>query len=245
MSIQRIVALAATLALAGPIVPASAQLFPTLDSLSGSLSDSLATDQSQSFHNGLLGKRYLQALYGHGRGRGTSGFTDAFHRFDAMFNSPLPWTDQFVPGLGTDVYVNGSFGVLSDSNSSYSFDVNSYQIEGGLTVYSAFNDSVRPFIQLGVWRSWYEHKFSSMGTTDSFSFDYTSMRVRPGIEVDVSSFLAARAALDVATEVKFKYSRASAELITWLNDSTYLRLGVFVPLEGQHCTLEVGGGISF
>jgi hypothetical protein len=181
MSILRIVALAATLALAGPIVPGSAQLFPTLDSLSSSLSDSLATDQSQSFHTGLLGKRYLQALYGHGRGRGTSGFKDAYHRFDAMFNSPLPWTDQLVPGLRTDIYVNGSFGMLSDSNSSSSITLNTCGVEGGLTVYSAFGDSVRPFVQLGAVHSWYEDEYSFMGSTDSFSFDYTAMRVRPGL----------------------------------------------------------------
>jgi hypothetical protein len=61
----------------------------------------------------------------------------------------------------------------------------------------------------------------------------------------VASFLAARASLDIATEGKFNYSTTSAELIAWLNDNAYLRLGVFVPLEGQHCTVEIGGGLSF
>ncbi len=245
MGIQRIVALAALFAVIGPAVPASAQLFPSLVDPSASPSDSLVTAPVQPSHVGLLGKRYLEARYLHLRSDESNGFDEAFHGFDVTFNSPIPWTDQLVPGLGTDVFVNGGFLRASDSIGGISFELDAVGLEGGLTLHSVFGGPVRPFVQLGVDHTWTEIEASFMGISATADDDQTEVLVRPGIEVDLASFIAMRTMLDIETDGDFDQSIASAELIAWLSSNAYLRLGVFVPLEADSVGFAAGGGLSF
>ena len=238
-----LVTLTTIVVLASSLSQASAQLFPSL--VQSDPFDGLAGGGQQPGHAGLVGKRYLEARYLHLRTDDSSGFDESFQGFDVTFNTPLPWTDQLVPGLGMDVFIDYARLTASDSAGGLSADFTGHAIEGGITLHAAFGSPVRPFVQVGAVHTIGEIEIGLPGGTISLDDDSTQVLARPGVEADIASNMSLRAMLDIETEEQFDESIASAELIAWLNNNAYLRAGVFVPLHTEDIGFAVGGGLSF
>ncbi len=205
----------------------------------------LADSSTQTTHAGLVGKRYVEARYLHLRSTESGGFDESAQGFDVTFNSPLSWTDQLVPGFGTDVFIN--YGRLRASDNAFGGSINFtlQSVEGGLTLHGVFDSQVRPLLQIGILHMMNEVNFSSPMVSGSFDMDDTSVLVRPGVELDLAENLSIRSTLDIETDGNFDTSTAGVELIAWLNEDVYLRGGVLVPLEGGAYIIGAGGGLSF
>lgn len=213
-----------------------------------SLSDPVfgSSDSStQATHGGLVGKRYFEARYLHLRSTDSVGFDESAQGFDVTFNTPLPWTDQLVQGLGTDAFIN--YGRLGASDNAFggTMEFTLQTVEGGITLHGAFDSPLRPFVQLGVLYTANEVEFRSPGFNTTFDMDDTSVLVRPGVELDVAQNVAIRSTLDIDTEDAFDTSTAGVELIVGLDQGAYLRGGVLFPLEGGAYIVGVGGGLTF
>ncbi len=212
--------------------------------LSGFSSDSIDSS-TQPTHAGLVGKRYFEARYLHLRSTDSVGFDESAQGFDVTFNTPLPWSDQLVQGLGTDAFIN--YGRLGASDSAFggTMEFTLQTVEGGITLHGAFDSPIRPFVQLGVLYTANEVEFRSPGFNTTFDMDDTSVLVRPGVELDVAQNVAIRSTLDIDTEDAFDTSTAGLELIVGLDHGAYLRGGVLFPLEGGAYIVGVGGGLTF
>ena len=213
-----------------------------------SLSDSSfeSSDSSpQTTHAGLVGKRYFEARYLHLRSTDSAGFNESVQGFDVTFNTPVPWTDQLIPGLGTDAFINYERLATSESTFGGSVDLTLQTVEGGLTLHGAFESPIRPFLQVGAMHMVTEVDFSSSAFSSDFAMNHTRVLARPGIEFDIDQDVAIRSTLDIDTEDRFNDSTAGIELIVGLDHNAYLRGGVLIPLEGRAYIIAIGGGLSF
>ncbi len=215
--------------------------------------EELFEETTPGTHAGLLGKRYLQAMYVQHQLNDSfvSRFDDSLQGFDTTLNLPVLKSGQFGK-FGLDAFAG--YGRLSLGGSTYfGPPVNSgLSLHGtgesyflGTSLYTTVFGPIRPFTRLGVAYSEGRATLSSgVASFTETSYD-TQFRLVLGTEADLTSYAALRFSFDVETEEQFGNSAFASELIVWPLERVFLRGGMITPLNAEGIGGAVGAGIQF
>lgn len=215
--------------------------------------EELFEEPAADTHAGLLGKRYVQAMYRHYQLNDAAAdfFDDTLQGFDTRLNLPVLKMGQFGK-FGVDAFagygrltMGGSAAIGPPINLPASFHAEIDSYYAGATLYTTAFETIRPFAQLGAAYTENSANFA-LGPFGFRETDYdTEFRFILGTEADLTSFAALRLALDVETQESFGDSGIATELILWPLEKVFVRGGFITPLDGDGIGGTIGAGFQF